>query len=140
LARSNFNPEVYFHHPLTQSLTMKFTHALFACAAAAVGVATSNAADCDPDERWYKNIKAAHGICHEYDSTKEGCTCDDDALRTLNRVATDIEFECTVTEKQKNAFYCDPNDPNNQPSGASSNVPLSFAAAIAAVVGYVAAN
>ena len=136
MARSNFNPEVHFHHPLTQSLTMKFTHALFACAAAAVGVATSNAADCDTDESWYKNIKAANEVCHEYDSTKEGCSCDDDALRTLNRVSTDIEFECTVTEKQKNAFYCDP----NEPSGASSNVPLSFAAAIAAVVGYVAAN
>ena len=48
-----------------------------------------------------------------------------------------------MTEKQKQAFYCDPNDPNNDPndpSGASSNVPLSFAAAIAAVVGYAAAN
>jgi hypothetical protein len=124
---------------------MKITHALFACAAAAVGVNAEDLGGINGTGIYAADLDCAAtntGVTDAYFTyitcTAAGgsdlaavCDCADDW-----KVDLDAITECTVP----NDLNADATIAACDRAGASSSVSLSFAAAIAVVVGYVAVN
>jgi hypothetical protein len=124
---------------------MKFTHALFACAAAAVGV--------DAEDLGGINGTGIYAADLDCAATNTGVT---DALSTYNTCilagGSDLAAVCDCADdwKENSDAITECTVPNYlnadaavaacDRAGASSSVSLSFAAAIAVVVGYVAVN
>ena len=122
---------------------MKFTNALLACAAAAVAVGV-NAIDCQQSGSGYQDTLTTYDPClaAALSSENKRCDCADDWKGDLNNIDV-CDVTAAVSEDVDQAIAdCAPLRALQKAlsSGASSNAPLSFAAAIAVVVGCVSVN
>jgi hypothetical protein len=118
---------------------MKFTTTLFAFAAAAVGVNAADDADADLDVFYECSYEPQHLAVLTGFEECPGDACDcagvyKAALKDITGFDGSTVCAQVVSDQAQNA----PTARNL--AGASSNMPLSFAAAAAVVVGYVAVN